>query len=204
MGAGRTSKHAGITLRQVGYVPIVRMRGWDRLDHPLILEIEGDVLGMTGEAELRFSSPEDQPLVLIPNQDLFLMLSFEPGCDGEESALYVSRIREGGDDRELLDTLHDSGSLSVDGLRFEVDLAFIPILRLDQYPAVGLALISMALFIVALVTNWIAPPRLLWIAMAQEHEHGSLVRLLALPGAGAQRWLSGLAENLQEVLQDDA
>jgi hypothetical protein len=204
VGAGRTSKHAGITLRQVDYVPIVRMRGWDADDRPLMLEIEGDVLGMTGEAELRFASPEDQPLVLIPNQDLFLMMSFEPGCDGEEPALHVSRIREGGDDRELLGTLQDSGALSVDGLRFEVDLAFGPILRLDHYPALGLALISMALFIVVLITNWIAPPRLLWIAMAQDQEHGSLVRLLALPGAGSQRWLSGLAELFQEVLHDDA
>ena len=204
VGAGRTSKHAGITLRQVGYVPIVRMRGWDSNDRPLMLETEGDVLSMTGEAEIRFASPEDQPLVLIPNQDLFLVLSFEPSCDGHGPALHVSRIREGGDDREALATLHDSGSVSVDGLRFEVDLAFVPILRLEHYPAVGLALISMALFVVALIANWLAPPRLLWIAMAQEHEHGSLVRLLALPGAGAQRWLSRLAKLFQEVLHDDA
>ena len=158
VGAGRTSKHAGITLRQVGYVPIVRMRGWDSNDRPLMLETEGDVLSMTGEAEIRFASPEDQPLVLIPNQDLFLMLSFEPGCDGDGPALHVSRIREGGDDREALAAFHDSGSVSVDGLRFEVDLAFVPILRLEHYPAVGLALISMAPFVIALIANWLALP----------------------------------------------
>jgi hypothetical protein len=204
VGAGRTSNRAGITLRQVGYVPIVRMRGWDSKGRPLMLETEGDVLSMTGEAEIRFASPEDQPLVLVPNEDLFLLLSFEPSCDGDGPALQVGRIREGGDDREALGTLHDSGSMSVDDLRFEVDLAFIPILRLDYYPALGLALIFLVLFIVALLANWLAPPRLLWIAAAQEHEHGSLVRLLALPGAGAQRWLSRLAKRFQEGLHDDA
>ena len=202
--SGRTSKHAGITLRQVGYVPIVRMRGWDRDDRPVMLEIEGDVLSMTGEAEIRFASSEDQPLVLIPNEDLFLMLSFEPGCDGEGPALHVNRIREGGGDRDLLGTLHDSGSVSVDGLRFEVDLAYVPILRLEHYPAVGLALICGGLFILAFIANWLVPPRLLWLAMAQENGQGSLVRLLALPRAGAQRWLSRLATLLQEGQHDDA
>jgi hypothetical protein len=204
VGAGRTSKYAGITLRQVGYVPIVRMRGWDSNDRPLMLETEGDVLSMTGEAEIRFASPEDQPLVLIPNQDLFLVLSFEPSCEGDGPVLHVSRIREGGDDREALGTLHDSGSVSVDGLRFDLDLAFVPILRLENYPAVGLALIFLVLFLVAFIANWLAPPRLLWIAMAQEHEQGTLVQLLALPSAGAQRWLSRLSKLFHEVLRDDA
>ena len=204
VGAGRTTNRAGITLRQVGYVPEVRMRGWDGDDRPLMLEIEGDVLGMTGEAAIRFASLEDQPLVLIPNQDLLLILSFEPGCDGEGPALHVSRIGEGGDDLEVLGTLHESGSVSVDDLRFEVDLSFVPVLRLDRYPAVGLALVCLALFVVALIANWIAPPRLVWIAMTQEDEQSSLVRLLAIPGAGVQLWLSELADVVQEVPRDDA
>ena len=204
VGDGRSSNYAGITLRQVGYVPVVRLRGWDGEDSPLMLETEGDILGMTGEADIRFSSVEDQPLVLVPNQDLFLMLSFEPGCDGEGPALYVNRIGEGGDDREVLSILDDSGAVSVDGLRFEVDLAFVPILRLDRHLAVGFALVCVALFIIALFANWIAPTRMVWIAIAQESERSSQVRLMALPGAGARRWLSDLADLFQEVLHDDA
>lgn len=204
VGAGRASKHAGITLRQVGYVPIVRMRGWDSNDRPLMLETEGDVLSMTGEAEIRFASPEDQPLVLIPNQDLFLVLTFEMSCDGSGPALHVSRIREGGDDRQALGTLHDSGSVSVDGLRLDADLAFVPILRADHHPAMGLALLSMALVVIAIIAIWLAPPQLVWIALAHQDEHLSLVRLVALPRAGAKRWLSQLAGLCQEVLHDDA
>ena len=204
VGAGRTSNHAGISLRQEGYVPAVRLRGWDDDGRPLMLETEGDVLGMTGEADIRFNSPEDQPLVLIPSQDLFLMLSFEPGCDGEGPALQISRISEGGSDQDVLGTLHESGPVSVDGLQFEVDLAFAPILRLVRYPAVGFVLVCLVVFLAVLITNWIAPPRLLWIAMARENEQSCLVRLLAIPGAGAQPWLSDLTGLFQEALHDDA
>ena len=204
VGAGRTSDHAGISLRQEGYVPAVRLRGWDAGGRPLMLETEGDVLGMTGEADIRFNSPKDRPLILIPGQDLFLMLSFEPGCEGEAPALHISRIHAGGNEREVLGTFPASGTVSVDDLQLEVDLAFVPILRLDRQPALGLVLVCLALFILVLIANWIAPPHLLWIAMAQENEQSSLVRFLALPGAGEQPWLSELAGLVQEELHDDA
>ncbi len=202
--AGRTSERAGITLRQVGYVPIVRMRGWDRDERPLMLETEGDVLSMTGEAEIRFASPEDEPLVLVSTQDLYLVLSFEPACDDRGPLLHMSRIGESGDGREVLGTLSEDGSVSVDGLQFEMDLTFVPILRLEHYPAARFALIGMALLIVALVANWLAPPRLLWLAISQEKEQRTLVRLLTLPASGTERWLSQMAGSCQEVLRDDA
>jgi hypothetical protein len=204
VGAGRTSSHAGFTLRQVGYVPIVRMRGWDSDGQPLMLETEGDVLSMTGEAEIRFASTADQPLVLVPNEDLFLMLSFEQGCNGEGPALRVNRIGEDSGEREDLGTLSESGSVSVDNLRFEVDLAFVPILQVDRYPAVALALISLALFIVALATSWLVPARLLWTAVIEQQGHKSLIQLQALAGAGSQGWLSRLSRLFQEGLGDDA
>lgn len=204
VGAGHTAVHAGITLRQVGYVPIVRMRGWDSDDLPLMLETEGDVLSMTGEAEVRFDSAADAPLVLIPNEDLFLMLSSEQDCDGGGPALQVRRIGEGSDDGEVLGILRENGSVSVDGLRFELELAFSPILRVDYHPAIGPALIGVGLFLVALVVGWLAPPRLLWIAAAEGQERQSLVRFMALPGAGAQPWLSHIARLFQEAPHDDA
>jgi hypothetical protein len=204
VGAGQTSAYAGITLRQVGYVPVVRMRGWDGDDQPLMLETEGDVLSMTGEAEIRFDSAADAPLVLVPNEDLFLMLSFEQDCEDRGQALQVRRIGEGGDDGEVLGILHESGSVAVDGLRFELDVAFAPILRVDYHPAVGPALVGVGLFLVALVVGWLVPSRLLWIAAAEGQEHSSLVRFMALPGAGAQPWLAHLVKLFREALHDDA
>ena len=204
VGAGQTSVHAGITLRQVGYVPVVRMRGWDSDDQPLMLETEGDVLSMTGEAEIRFDSAADEPLVLVPNEDLFLMLSFEQDCEGRGQALQVRRIGQGGDDGEALGILQESGLVAVDGLRFELDIAFVPILRVDYHPAVGLALIGIGLFLVAVVVGWIISPRLLWIDAAEGQEDPSLVRFMALPGAGAQPWLSHFVKLFREALCNDA
>jgi hypothetical protein len=203
-GAGRTSSHGGITVRQVGYVPTVRMRGWDSDEAPLMLETEGDVLSMTGEAEIRFSSAADRPLVLVPNEDLLLMLSFEQGCDGGGPALQVHRLGQGSDDREALGTLRQGGSVTVDGLRFDVEFTLVPILRADRYPAAGLALIGLLLFIIALGANWLASPRLLWIAMEDEQEDGGQIRVWVLGGAGAYRCLSQLTGLFQEVLRDDA
>ncbi len=204
VGDGRTTKQAGITLRQVGYVPMVRMRGWDANDQPLMMETEGDVLSMTGEAEIRFNSATDKPLVLVPNEDLFLMLSFEQGCDAGGPALHISRIGEGGDAQEVLKTLFESGSVSVDGLRFDVALAFSPVLRVDYHPAMVPALIGAALLVIAVVAGWLAPPRLLWIAISEGQECSSMVRLTALPGVSAQPWLSRLAGSAREALHDDA
>jgi len=167
-----------------------------------MLETEGDVLSMTGEAEIRFASPEDEPLVLVSTQDLYLVLSFEPGCDDHGPLLHVSRIGERSDDRETLGTLAEGGSVSVDGLQFEIDFTFVPILRLEHYPAARFALVGIVLLIVALIANWLAPPRLLWIAISQEKEQRTLVRLLALPSSGADQWLSQMAG--QEVPHDDA
>ncbi|MGD8903611.1 MAG: hypothetical protein PVI67_08610, partial [Anaerolineae bacterium] len=99
---------------------------------------------------------------------------------------------------------HGSGSVAVDGLRFELDLAFTPILRVDYHPAAGLALIGAGLFLVAFVVGWLIPPRLLWIAAAEAQEQPSLVRFMALPGAGAQSWLSHLVKLFREALHDDA
>jgi hypothetical protein len=40
--------------------------------------------------------------------------------------------------------------------------------------------------------------------MADEQEENSLIRVLALGGASARRWLSHLTSLFQEVLRDDA
>jgi hypothetical protein len=204
VGAGQTLMHSGITLRQVGYVPVVRMRGWDSDDQPLMLETEGDVLSMTGEAEIRFDSAADAPRVLVPNEDLFLVLSFEQDCEGQGQSLQVRRIGEGGEDGEVLGILHESGSVAVDGLRFELNVAFAPILRVDYLPAVGPALIGVGLFLVTLIVGWLIPHRLLWIAAAEGQEHPTLVRFMTLPDAGAQPWLSHLVKLFREALHDDA
>lgn len=204
VGVGQPARRQGVALRQVGYLPVVRMRGWDAEGQRLMLETEADVLSVAGEAEFRFSSTDDQPLVLVSGHDLFLALSFEPMCAEGQPALYVDRIEGGGAERQRLGVLYESGSVSVDGLQLEVDLSFAPILRADFHPGVGLVVAGMALVVVALLVSWIAPPGLAWIAVGPGTENPARLQVLELPGAGTGRWLLDLSSRLREVLGDDA
>jgi hypothetical protein len=203
-GVGRPARYQGATLRQVGYLPVVRMRGWDDEGQRLMLETEADVLSVAGEAEFRFSSADAQPLVLVSGHDLFLALSFEPLCAEGKPTLYIDRIGGGGAERQRLGVLYESGSVSVDGLQLEVDLAFAPILRADSHPGVGLVVTGMALVVVALLVSWIVPPGLTWIAVGPGAENPTRIQFLELPGAGTSRALLNLSSRLREVLGDDA
>jgi hypothetical protein len=204
IGTGQPAKRGGVTVRQVGYVPVVRIRGWDEHDQPLVLETGEGVLSVAGSAEIRFSSPQDQPVVLVPDHDLFLALSFEPLCAAGRPALHVDRIHEKGGERQPLGVLYESGSVPVDGYRLDVELFFVPILRADSLPALWLVVASMVLVVIALAAGWLLPPRLVWIAMSQEGEDKTLIRVLALPGASIYRWLPQLSDRLQRMLRDDA
>lgn len=204
VGVGRPARRQGVTLRQLGYLPVVRMRGQDAEGQPLVLETEEDVWSVAGEAEFRFSSIDAQPLVLISGHDLFLALSFEPMCAEGIPALYVDRIGGGGAERQRLGVLYESGWVYVDGLQLEVDLSFAPILRVDSHPGVGLVVAGMALVVVALLVNWIVPPRLAWIAVEPGTRSQTRIQILELPGAGANRRLLNLKSRLQEVLGNDA
>jgi hypothetical protein len=204
IGTGQPAKRGGVTIRQVGYVPVVRMRVRDQDGRSLVLETGEDVVSVAGPAEIRFSSPEDQPVVLVPEQDLYLALSFEPLCETGRPALHVDRLQEEGSQRQPLGILYESGPVPMDGLRLDVELVFAPILRADSLPGLWLVVASMILVVIALAADWLLPPRLLWIAMSQQEEGRTLVQVLALPGAGIYPWLPQLADRLRAALRDDA
>jgi hypothetical protein len=169
-----------------------------------VLETGERVLSVAGLVEIRFSSPQEQPVVLVPDHDLFLALSFEPLCAAGRPALHVDRIHGQGGERQPLGVLYESGSLPVDGLRLDVELSFIPILRADSLPALWVVAASMVLVVIALAASWLLPPRLVWIAVGQGEEERTLVQVLALPGASIYRWLPQLSDQLQRMFRDDA
>jgi hypothetical protein len=204
VGVGRPARREGVTLRQVGYLPVVHMRGWDGEGQRLVLETEADVLSVAGEAEFRFSSADAEPLVLISGYDLFLALSFEPRCAEGQPALYVDRIGGGGAERQRLGVLYESGSVLVDDLQLEVDLAFAPILRADSRPGMGLVMAGMALTVVALLVSWIVPPKLTWIVVGPGTKNQTRIQILELPRAGTHRGLVKLSSRLRKALGDDA
>jgi hypothetical protein len=204
VGVGHPTTRGGVAVRQLGYVPLVRMRGWDSEGRSLILETEEDMLSVTGEAEIRFGAPEAQPVVLISDHDLFLTLTFEPRCAEGRPALHLERIDTGGTEREEVGLLYESGTVSLDSLQLEVDLSLVPILRADHHPALGLVVAGIALAVLALVVTWLFPPWLVWVTAGQGEEDRTWVQILALPGPGNYRWLPPMADRLREVLVDDA
>jgi hypothetical protein len=204
IGTGQPARRGGVTIRQVGYVPVVRMRVRDQDGRSLVLETGEDVVSVAGPAEIRFSSPEDQPVVLVPEQDLYLALTFEALCETGRPALHVDRLQEEGSQRQPLGILYESGLVPMDGLRLDVELVFAPILRADSLPGLWLVVASMILVVIALAADWLLPPRLLRIAMSQQEEGRTLVQVLALPGAGIYPWLPQLADRLRGALRDDA
>ncbi len=203
-GVGQPATFRGVAVRQVGYVPAVKMRGWDDTDRQLALQVAGAIPAAPGEVEVLFSSPEAQPLIFVPSQDLFLLLAFEPLCAEGRPALHLDVVRDGGAERRALGTFYESGSVAVEGLRLKVDLAFRPILRMDYRPAMGLVVAGIVLAILALAAEWVVPPRLLWLAVGWGEEDSTILGILVPAGLKGSRWLPQLADQLREVLAGDA
>jgi hypothetical protein len=201
---GQPAVRGGVTLRQIGYVPVVRMRGWDKEGQPLMLETGEDVLSLTGVTEIRFGSPQDQPVVLVPDHDLFLVLTFEPLCADGKPALHIDRIHEEGARRQSLGVLYESGQVLVDGFQLDVEMFFVPILRADSLPGIWLLMASLVLVLISLAAIWIVPPGLAWITLPPGEENQIRVQVRALPGAGITRWLPPLVNHLRRVLGHDA
>jgi hypothetical protein len=204
LAVGRPAMLRGVAVRQVGYVPAVKIRGRDDAGHLLALQAGGEELSASGEVEITIPAPDAQQLLLIPAHDLFLALTFEPLCVGGKPALHVALLRESGAEQQPLAALYESGLVDVENLQFEVDLDYRPILRVDHRPAMGLVVGGLALAVIALAAGWLVPPRLLWIAVGPGEEGSTLIQILALPGARGSWWLPHLADHLREVLADEA
>ena len=200
---GRASSRRGATVRQVGFVPVVRLRGWDQQGQLLALETAEDALSLMGEVEIRFASTEARPLVLVPAHDFFLAMTFEPVCAQGRPALYLTPVQTGTSEPGTQEVLYDSGSIEVDGLRFEIELFFVPILRADYRPGMGLVAGGLVLFVLSLSALWIASPRLAWLLTEPGQEDTTTLLLQLIPGPESTRQLRHLTRRLEEALSDD-
>lgn len=201
-GVGQPATLRGLAVRQVGYVPAVKMRAWDANERPLALQVGGDPRASSGEVAVTFTSPEAQPLIFVPSQDLLLVLTFEPLCSTGRPALHVDVVRAGGVSQQALGVLYESGPVLAGDLRLAVDLAYRPILRMDYRPGMALVLLGVILALVALAVTWIASPRLVWVAAGPGELNSTVIHLLVPVGLKASRWLPQLAHQLQKVLSD--
>jgi hypothetical protein len=203
VGVGRPATLRGVAVRQVGYVPAVKLRAWDDSGRQLALQVGGDTAVSSGDAEVSFSSAEAQPLVFVPSQDLFLLLAFEPLCGVGRPALRVDVVRNGGASQETLDSLYESGMVAAPGLRLKVDLAYRPVLRLDYRPAMAVVVAGLALALAALFVSWVGSPRLAMITAGSDREGLAALEVLAPADARGSRWLQRLADQLRGIVADE-
>jgi hypothetical protein len=202
VGIGRPARQGGLALHQAGFVPAVRIKAQDAAGLPQRLEGSSPEAGSGEEVFIRFSLPEDQPLVFFPRLERFLALTFEPQCDLGRPAVHIDLLDEAGANRERLGSLSSSGTLPFGEGRLNVELAYVPILRLESRPAMGPALAVALLALLALALALVLPPRLAWLTLLPGGEKRSAIWVTALAGAGQREWLAQLAEGLEGALQD--
>jgi hypothetical protein len=202
VGSGWPSTLGGITVRQVGCIPAVRLSGQDDTGRPLSFQVAGEEPTLKGQVEVTFPATDVQVLYL-PGQDLILVLTILPAQAGGRSTLDLALVRDGNTERQPLATLQESSPVAVDGLQLQVDLSYGPVLRIDHRPGVALVLGALILAAVALATIWLAPARLAWCVIEPATDDSTWVQLMGLPHVRGSQWLAQLAQDLHRVLAND-
>ncbi len=202
VGVGQPAVLRGVAVRQVGYVPVVRMRGWDAAGQPVTLQTGKQVSRAPAAALIEFSSPEAEPLVYLPAQDLVVALTFAPLDAAGGPALSVNLLQDGGAREQRLAVLRESSTVTGGDLRLELEVAYRPILRLDYRPAMGLVIGGLAVAALALAVAWAAAPRLLWLVVGADEENRTVIHLLVPATLREGRWLPQVAAWLGEALAD--
>jgi hypothetical protein len=208
MSAGRPITLPGMMVRQVGYVPVIRMRGLDDSGRALAFQLNAEGLGASNNIEVVFDTPEDQALVLVLGHDRFLGLNFEPACTQDKPALQLELLQAGtaesnGTDTRAQAVLHESGTVELEYLDIEVVIGYRPILRAAYRPGAGLIFGGMVAALVAAVVGWLVRPQLLWLAVGTDERGLTLVQVLALPKKRGSLWREPLAARLGDRLSDD-
>lgn len=199
-GAGQPSTVQGVALRQVGYLPTIRLRGLHGDGKPLVLQTADEQSGGPDGVEIVFPTAGAQPAVLIPSHDLVLALSFEPLCESGGPAVHVDVLRGGAGVPEPVGSLYEDGSLKFDGLQVDLEMVYRPLLRLDHRPGMGLVVGGLLLALITLAASWLVPPALVWIAAGPDGEGSTRLRALAPSSARASRWWVNLARQIREEL----
>jgi hypothetical protein len=155
------------------------------------------------EVEVRFVSPEDQPLVFVPDRERFFTMLFEANCGAGGPAVHIYEIGQAGAERQQLATVRGSAEVPAGDMRLAVGVSYVPFLRADHRPGAGLACGALAVVLVAMILVWAFSPRLLWLSVLPVGDDTSRIYLLAPPGARARRWLDSLVGPLQGAEDDD-
>lgn len=186
LAPGQPARLRGLAVRQIGYVPLLSIRGWDEEGRPLLLQEETGS-GLPTDLRVEFPSPEARPVLFLEEKDQLLVLSFEPGGRTGRPALRLTRSAVAGAEQAPAGTLYESGTVGLDGVRLQVEMAFRPILQADSLPGVGLVVGGSTLALIALAFVWLVRPALLWVSAAPDPAGTIFVRLFGVAGHGEGR-----------------
>jgi len=208
VSSGRPIMLPGVTVRQVGYAPVIQMRGKDDTGRPLAFQAEAEGLSVSTDTKVVLSTPDDQALILVLGHDRFLALTFEPACAQGKPVLQISLLQAGSLDTSSAEqraraVIHESGRVELENLTVEVDLGYHPILQVEHRPGAGLILAGMMVALSAMAVGWLVRPQLLWIAVSTGEGGLTLVQILAPPKMRGSLWRQPLASRLGEMLSDD-
>lgn len=181
LARGQPARLGGLTVRQIGYVPLLSIRGWDEEGRPLLLQEETGS-GLPTDLRVEFPSPEARPVLFLEEKDQLLVLSFEPGGRSGRPALRLTRSAGAEAEEAPAGILTESGTVGLDGIRLQVEMAFRPVLQADSLPGVGLIVGGSALALMALALVWLVRPALLWLSAAAEQAGTTRVRLFGIAG----------------------
>ncbi|HNS52340.1 MAG TPA: cytochrome c biogenesis protein ResB [Anaerolineae bacterium] len=186
LATGRPARLRRLAVRQLGYVPLLSIRGWDEEGRPLLLQEETGS-GLPTDLRVEFPSPEARPVLFLGERDQLLVLSFEPGGRSGQPVLELTRTAGAGAQQTPAGMLYESGTVNLDGMRLQVEMTFRPILQADYLPGVGLVIGGCALALIALAFLWLVRPALLWVSAIPGAAGTSVVRLFEVAGYGEGR-----------------
>ncbi|MCL7451979.1 MAG: cytochrome c biogenesis protein ResB [Anaerolineae bacterium] len=204
VGVGDPATFEGVSVRSAGFVPLVTMQAWDSQGNPLPLDTGGQDLRIQTQVDVLFLRPEERPAVFMPGQDRFFLLAFEPGCGQAQPVLHVDLVGEAGAQRDRIGSLAGGGQLSAAGLRVDLAVSYVPLLRIDHRPGLALVVGGLALALIALAASWLAFPHLVWLVMQPRSEDELDIQLISQPEVRAQHKSAQIAGRLQGVLADDS
>ena len=162
-GIGHPAELEGVALHQIAYSPIVRLQAHTPDGRALLLQSDGQAAQGRESVTVRFVSSDDQPLVFVPQRELFFTFVFEPDCGDGRPVVHLYQIGQGGTQRQRVATLHDSGEISLDDMQLDAELSYVPVLRLGHYPGMRIAFAALGTALLALIFSWVFPARLAWV-----------------------------------------
>ena len=198
IGIGRPAKWHGVTIRQMGQLPVVKLRGQDSTRYPLFFQIGGNDQAVDDEAEIAFSLNENQQMAYVPNNDLLLSFVYSPDAGGQ-LALYASHPDHRDSQPRFVAFLQEDSHIAVDGLQLEVGMGYRPVLRVDSLPGIELAIGGAVTAVLTLILGWIAPAQIIWSSVLANPDGSTTVQFFTLPGTPGSRWLLPFTQQFQET-----